>query len=141
MIRQTDQDQSLAIEEFFQRMNRRGPAGPSDRLGQWDLFGAYRHAVLSVAADLHAAGAGQGVVAIIGQDFAGRVVVEQHRLRDRGGSDKAFVIGGRFPRFEGFVRFVRLAGDFDLQVLRAGFQAATTAHALAERVVLLLLLR
>ena len=64
--------------------------------------------------------------------------VEEHRLRNGVRADELGFVGCLFAFGEILIRFARIALQFDLVELRACFEATTTAHALAKRIVLLL---
>ena len=80
----------------------------------------------------------QRVEPLAGVHFAGGVHVEQHRLADGRGADEAAVVGRSLAGCELRFRFAVVPLQFDLRVLRAGFQAAAAGHALAQRIRLLL---
>jgi hypothetical protein len=102
------------------------------------VLGANGDAVLGVAADLQAPFAHQGVEPLAGVVRPGRVAVEEHHLADRVGAEEVAVVLLVLAGFVGVVRLPFQPFDFDLQVLRAGVEAAAAAHAFGERIALFL---
>ena len=85
----------LAAKKSLETMERGRAPNASNRLGQWDLFGAGLHAVLGVPTVVHTTDAQQRLHAFILKDFARWVLVEEQRLVDRVRTQKSVVTIGR----------------------------------------------
>src|SRR5271163_4557053 len=110
--------ESLSGEEVFDLLDDYVAGHVGDGFGEGELFGAGGDAVLGEAALLDAAVAGEGAEALLFEDGAGGVHVEELDLGDGGGADE---VGG----------VVELGTDL---------HAAAATDAVGERVALLLYL-
>jgi len=99
-------DGLLPVEPILQRVQRCCATGSCDGGCQWNLFWTHRHAVLSVSADLNSALVGQRIQAFTGLHFPDRMRIEQDRLADRMGTNKALGVGLVLASFECVVSLV-----------------------------------
>ena len=122
-------------------MHRRRPSCPADAGGERNLLGANRDAILRITTDLNAPFFHQGVQTLASVVVAGRMSIEEHRLANGMSADEGFVISGGLAGLELFVGFAVVPFNFCFDVLRAGIQAAATAHAFGKGISNLLISR
>src|SRR5581483_7459485 len=124
--------ESLRAEPFLEHADCGGTAGATDGSGQRNFLGANGDAVLGIAAFLDAALGHEGIKALAGVVFAGRIEIEEDHLADGVRPDEAAVVRFVFAPLEGFFGFAIHPFELDFEILRAGVEAAAAAHALAE---------
>ena len=128
----------LAVKPFLDRVERGCSSRFGDRSRQRNFFGTHCDTVLRIATLLYPSGSRQSVKSFASLHLARRVCVEEYRLANGVWADEALVVRRRFSLFELFFGFVFLLLQLDLRILRTCFQAASAAHALAERVIVFL---